>query len=329
MSLATRCPSCGTIFRVVQDQLKVCEGWVRCGRCDEVFNALVGLFDLERDPPPDWSPGAALPTAVPEPVAEAVASPAAEAEIHPQASEQAAVDAGSGNWPHEAGNPTDDSSGGRKEPAMAAPVHDDALRDDGPAIDEPAVPGDPAAPELPPADDGGDALVSPGFMRHAQRQARWQRPAVRAALGAAAFALLLVLAGQATHHFRDLVAARWPDARPLLTAWCGVAGCVIAAPKRIGDITVESSALNRAAAPNAFKLAVTLRNRGSLALALPAVELSLTDATGQLVARRALMPSDFRVASPVLAAGAEAPLQLVLGAGNSRVTGYTVELFYP
>jgi predicted Zn finger-like uncharacterized protein len=52
MSLATRCTSCGTVFRVVQDQLKVSEGWVRCGRCQQVFNALEALFDLEREAPP-------------------------------------------------------------------------------------------------------------------------------------------------------------------------------------------------------------------------------------------------------------------------------------
>lgn len=57
MSLATRCPVCSTVFRVVQDQLKVSEGWVRCGRCAKVFNAFEGLFDLERElasmmPPP-------------------------------------------------------------------------------------------------------------------------------------------------------------------------------------------------------------------------------------------------------------------------------------
>ncbi len=62
MSLATRCTSCGTIFKVVQDQLKVSEGWVRCGRCNEVFNALDGLFDLERDPPPQ-RPATAPPRA--------------------------------------------------------------------------------------------------------------------------------------------------------------------------------------------------------------------------------------------------------------------------
>src|SRR3954470_11377709 len=53
MSLATRCTSCGTVFRVVQDQLKVSEGWVRCGRCNAVFNAIEGLFDLGRDAPAD------------------------------------------------------------------------------------------------------------------------------------------------------------------------------------------------------------------------------------------------------------------------------------
>ena len=46
MSLATRCPACGTIFRVVQDQLKVSEGWVRCGQCHEVFHGIEALFDL-------------------------------------------------------------------------------------------------------------------------------------------------------------------------------------------------------------------------------------------------------------------------------------------
>src|SRR5438270_14027398 len=71
MSLATRCTSCGTAFRVVQDQLKVSEGWVRCGRCDAVFNALEGLFDLGRDAPPDWEEPV-------EPLVASFAEPAAE-----------------------------------------------------------------------------------------------------------------------------------------------------------------------------------------------------------------------------------------------------------
>ncbi|MDP3083252.1 MAG: zinc-ribbon domain-containing protein, partial [Rubrivivax sp.] len=55
MSLATRCPACGTVFRVVQDQLRVSEGWVRCGRCSDVFNAVESLVDLAS---PDPAPAA-------------------------------------------------------------------------------------------------------------------------------------------------------------------------------------------------------------------------------------------------------------------------------
>ncbi|HOF31808.1 MAG TPA: zinc-ribbon domain-containing protein, partial [Burkholderiaceae bacterium] len=43
MSLITRCPACGTMFRVVPDQLRISEGWVRCGQCAEVFDAARNL----------------------------------------------------------------------------------------------------------------------------------------------------------------------------------------------------------------------------------------------------------------------------------------------
>jgi predicted Zn finger-like uncharacterized protein len=39
MSLITRCPACATQFRVVPDQLKLSDGWVRCGHCSDVFDA--------------------------------------------------------------------------------------------------------------------------------------------------------------------------------------------------------------------------------------------------------------------------------------------------
>ena len=48
-ALASRCPSCKTVFRVVPDQLRVSAGWVRCGRCAEVVDgdlAAVGTISL-------------------------------------------------------------------------------------------------------------------------------------------------------------------------------------------------------------------------------------------------------------------------------------------
>lgn len=89
MNLATRCPSCGTVFRVVQDQLRVSEGWVRCGRCNSVFNAAEVLFDvddgaqapIEQDAGP--SPQDAADTGSEPTVTDWTAPPAAQAATDP------------------------------------------------------------------------------------------------------------------------------------------------------------------------------------------------------------------------------------------------------
>ena len=49
MSLATRCSHCGTVFKVAEDHLQASEGWVRCGRCREVFNAIESMFEVRRE----------------------------------------------------------------------------------------------------------------------------------------------------------------------------------------------------------------------------------------------------------------------------------------
>jgi predicted Zn finger-like uncharacterized protein len=57
MSLVTRCPACGTAFRVQRDQLAAHFGTVRCGKCGSVFNGVAALVDegaerLALDPSP-------------------------------------------------------------------------------------------------------------------------------------------------------------------------------------------------------------------------------------------------------------------------------------
>ena len=60
----------------------------------------------------------------------------------------------------------------------------------------------------------------------------------------------------------------------------------------------------------------------------PAIDLTLTDGAGRLVARRALAPAELR-AAPTIAAGADLQLQTALDVRGVRVAGYTVEIFYP
>lgn len=45
MSLITRCPVCGTAFRVQASQLAAHSGTVRCGKCGGVFNGVAALVE--------------------------------------------------------------------------------------------------------------------------------------------------------------------------------------------------------------------------------------------------------------------------------------------
>lgn len=47
MSQTTRCPSCNACFKIVADQLRISDGWVRCGECSQVFDASRSLEPAE------------------------------------------------------------------------------------------------------------------------------------------------------------------------------------------------------------------------------------------------------------------------------------------
>jgi predicted Zn finger-like uncharacterized protein len=394
MSLATRCGHCGTIFRVVQDQLKVSEGWVRCGRCGEVFNALQALFDLEREAPPPFpgraaeddrgavptrhtplTPAAPTPRAV-EPIARTGwGSAAADVEAPPAA---APVDAS--GLHADTGSPRDeadvrgwiddgfDDSGQAARQAgdqgLPSRIASGAARDDEPfepawreAHDSVPPPADPARNDDTRAEPGFDPTRQDDALtrvddpidadRFAAAEARAAEalptflrdepvrgaapPLARAAWAFGAVLLTVMLAGQVAVHHRDAVAQAWPWSRPLLAQWCVVAGCeVLEAPRRLDAFTVETSSLTRQAPTgDVYRFSVTLRNRSTQPVLMPSIDLSLDDAAGQLLSRRALNPADFRVARPVVASGAEATLQLVMSAANGQASGYRIELFYP
>jgi len=344
MSLATRCTACGTVFRVVQDQLKVSEGWVRCGRCSEVFNALEGLFDLERDTPPDGFTSAV--TQADTPAAETVASAGSNGgaldEPPPASAEPIAIEAATSineidkidaqltGSSRESGHDSTPATRISERDRLEFPdaqFDPEMLAEDIVDVQLPTV--DALAPQQGAPTDAAEPPSAPGFVQHAQRRARWNTPGMRALQAVAVVVLLAVLGLQAAHQFRDLIATRWPGANPALAAWCSIQGCTIDAVRRIEDVAVESTALARVSTTDGFRLSVVLRNRGTMVVALPSVDLSLTDVNGQLISRRMLAPRDFRAASASIRPGAESALQLVLSAGGASVTGYTVEVFYP
>ena len=286
--LATRCSACGTVFRVVPDQLRVSEGWVRCGRCAEVFNALEGLVDLETGlPKPGSGIGAGLAPAVGDET---------EAEY---------------DYAHPAARPGAPALPAPPPPAM-------------PAVATHAVPDDEAdgETELRPdfsaeisAEERALAAAKPSFVASADRAALWRRPQVRLGLLLLALLALLGLAAQVSHEYRNLLAAAWPESRPWLEQACVPLDCKVEAARAIESLAVESSGLVRVEKSNLYRLQVGLRNRAGIDLAVPALDVTLTDNQGGLIARRVLRLAELGAPQATIAAGRELNLQATLQLG--------------
>jgi hypothetical protein len=85
--------------------------------------------------------------------------------------------------------------------------------------------------------------------------------------------------------------------------------------------------------PETFRLHLVVKNKTQLALASPAVELTLTDLTDQPVIRRVFLPAELGAKSDVVSAlgewSATVNLRVKTDADRPRALGYRLLLFYP
>ena len=346
MSFITRCPACGTAFKVVSDQLKISEGWVRCGHCTQVFDA---TLDLQ-----PWWPG--VDTV-------AVTGEAVDPPQDVQVSAGPDDDAGDSVSP-EAGDESDvaeviavaeleavhvDDLPASSDPGLVQPVEPELAALGGAELNdylESPAPFTPVHSELaesvqarqeqtpePEADGSGtmgEPVPKPSFVRDAERRAFWRRPAVQAVGGVAALLLGVVLMFQAALHWREPLVVRYPKVAPWLRQACQLTGCYAGPPRAIEQVSIDSSAvLRRSAGSYAFEMVV--RNAAPLEVATPALELTLTDSSDRVLVRRVLAPSDWPEPRETLAPGDRAVrLDLMLDGPEAAVmTGYRAVLFYP
>jgi predicted Zn finger-like uncharacterized protein len=319
MSLITRCPACGTMFKVVPDQLRISEGWVRCGHCAEVFDATLHLHGED-------ALAGATPAVQP---AQQPAPPAAKAASEPEAfASSLHTEVGD-----EAFGPEDDSA--LLEAAAQSLVEHpldrpfELRREDAGQDARPARPAESQQPEASPPEPELDDL---SFVRQAQRKAFWRRPAMRAALVAAVIALAVSFTLQVAVQGRDRLAAAQPGLRPWLARLCEPFRCTIRAPRQIEAIAIDNSSFSKLR-PDAYRLNVTLKNQAPVEVAMPALELTLTDGQDQAVVRRVLMPAELATGAAVIPAASEwsSSLGLVVAANGTanRIAGYRLLAFYP
>ncbi len=412
MSFTTRCPACGTVFRVVADQLKISDGWVRCGHCSDVFDATIHLEA--------WAPAAGVgPVAVPPPApGPASAAPPATAEPVPAAPTPAPVDTPSvpddddpkawfGDGPLDAAAAAPSVSPAAEPPVAAPPSAAPAPRPRDSREDEDGVeqrtPADwpdsiqppdalavpsvlqtlavesregpesdfhaelerfahssraPLVPEAPPADGDSDASLAapappapasearmdsrppadadapdaePGFVRQARRRAFWSSPGVRVSLVLLALLLAALLGGQWAIQQRHRLVAAQPALKPLIVQACGWLGCDLAPVRRIDAIVIDSAELVRRLG-NFHSFDLVLHNQSPLEVALPALELTLTDPNGLVISRRVFLPQDWPVETAALPPGGRLSvsfrLSISLGEGVPTA-GYRALVFYP
>lgn len=354
MALATRCPNCHALFRVVADQLKLRGGLVRCGACHHAFDAIgtlsyiddAALMDAKRPPVvthrlvDDAYAGrpatrADLTTAG---AADGAGSLAAHSSAVWPAEGQASISAAG----HEPAEYTTDV-----QPPAAAPADaggstigrgaDEQRMADGQTANSPdsgaaAATENAVNPESL-ADTSLDDAGAPAFLNGEEAP---RRRSFSILFGGGAVLLSLMALMQLVVLLRADILVRFPEARPVLTQLCKVFGCTVNWPARGDQLAVVGSELQALPGTSAFELTAVVRNRGSYTLALPAVELTLTDTANRTVARKVFAPVDYLAghADPAkqlqagLEAGADLTIRIAFEARGLNAAGFVVYPFY-
>jgi predicted Zn finger-like uncharacterized protein len=349
--MRTRCPACGTVFRVTSEQLRRKAGKVRCGHCQFVFNA----FDEWQSADDDSAPATETISAQSPPVTE-------EAPAEPDLTQTECRDRNEelvesplpdtldepeewlpeSNMAHESEEPVALAVETGSEPVAEVapepePQNDSELPlpDDNAAVETPEEStvaareaGLVAARELSEAASynrwaagtlAGDGLG--GFGNEPPRRAVW--PFVLVAV-----LLLIALLLQLLYHFRTEVALRMPDAVPLYE----LLGADIPLSRNPALVSIETSDLQSDNARGLFVLQATLKNGAAYAQAWPALELSLTDTNDSVVSRRVMYAAEYLppgTTSDSFPAHGEVAVQLWIEARDIGATGYRLYIFYP
>jgi len=184
-----------------------------------------------------------------------------------------------------------------------------------------AVSRQPGTERTAPEDDLLAAIDMPPGRRRASRAA-WLVAAL----------LALALFGQALVAWRDTIAVRLPAAAPALARLIEPLGLTLEPPRTLSAVTIESFELQASGAPGRLVLSALIRNAADHPVRWPAMELTLTDAAGEVLVRKVLDPQDFldaAEASHGMAPRSEHSLRLELSHAGTAPSGYAVSLFHP
>ena len=319
--MLTRCPACGTTFRVSATQLRQRAGRVRCGQCQQAFSALDQLLE---EPTPS-APGAQAP--LPN------ATDAHDEAIDARSAATDAVPPAPTFTPAAVETPAPASLSVATTDASPTAFSAQPLPDVAPAsvqsvvIETPPVQIAATTAKVSAAPLLDDLPAWPEDSPTATPIRRW--PWLLGSL-----VLLAALLIQAAIAFRVELAVLSPPVKPALLALCRMAGCTLGLPAKAELIGIEASDLhpdpNR---PGRLAVSATIANRAPFNQEFPHLELTLTDVADKPVARKVFPPASYLPPKMDRAAGmpasGEVSINLVLDTGELSANGYRLYLFYP
>jgi predicted Zn finger-like uncharacterized protein len=394
MALATRCPNCQVLFRVVADQLKLRGGLVRCGACRHVFDAIGSLTYIEDSAAAAPDVSAARKAAPPTLHATAVATPMLRTPIEDNKPRQVrpapTLDSTTPDWsgpptllaPPDAhvgasGNELPREAlkrGGRIEPHFDArnesrseakaeakpdPKHElkseskterhearAARGDDQAAAPPPAKrrrrrevqeepPPEPVAPLTDPLANLAleEPAEEPEFLRTSRTE---ETRGFSVVYGGGSMLLAALLLVQLAVIFRTDVVTRWPQWRPALVQVCSLFGCNVGWPTRAELLAVVGTELQAIPGTDVLELTAVVRNRAGFKVALPAIEVTLTDTTNRTLARKVFAPVDYLASAGEpstriddgLGASSDLTIRVAFEARGINAVGFVVYPFY-
>lgn len=364
MNQITRCPNCSTSFRVTDEQLAAHQGKVRCGRCSFIFNARDFLQRIEAEAISSSTTKGIAPTVSAEKATKSI-PPAAHSTPVPNALQSEEQQSNRGQPIHTASAasttiepafPVGEPNDKLDKPSVSAKEERDLQRalarlikstrrqktrktrkPNRHTIDastiaqrmaDNATPAGANSPEIdsdaeyrPILDDTDDLFLPP-------KRSRWSW---LWSLGS--LLLTISLLAQLAYNYRLELSQEFPALRPKWLALCSHLACDMPLPRQADLLRSEWSELTYIPDhPTLIQVKATLRNLAPFEQALPKLELTLTDESERVVAKKIFSPAEYLAQSDsvqnALAANDElhAFLQLDLGSLNS--TGYSLYWFY-
>ncbi len=355
--MVTRCPHCGTSFRITSSLLKMHQGLVRCGHCSEVFNAFDSLstvhapspvkdgltrqeeavsnpeepelqqvIPIQEEAPPDEAPLPAGHSVSAE--AERQESPeevSPSMERSPPALEEIVPEEVSPEPPAEEEIAQDLIVEKDEDPEECWQKAFEAEKVEPPMLPEERVP-EPVGIGEKTEEFEEPAPEEEFFVGEKPSRFRW-------IWAWGSVLLLLFLITQSLYLFRMQISIALPQAKPYLQSFCAMLGCTVPLPGRADMIGIESSSMQ--ADPRrsgVIDLNASIRNSADFPVAYPLLELTLTDSQDAPVARKVFAPSDYLHGARLsdgIAPNSAAYARIVLDTGSLQANGYRLYLFYP